>query len=257
MHADDRRKAVDGLNRLIRQCEKCRLSLTRTHALCGEGDLYARLLLVAQAPGDTEDTKGRMFIGPSGKMLDELLGEAGVRRDEIYITNLIKCRLPGNRRPKQDEIDACARFLDREIALIAPEVIVPLGYYAARYVLKKYNAPMPEQKAEFHHVFGRLVRAGNQKIFPLPHPASLLYNKSFRPMMLKNYGKLRVLSHECEWFAVCPMKRFHEQGRLDKDWVELYCKGDWDACVRYHKEKRGEYHPDWMLPDGTLEETLK
>ena len=169
------------------------MHLTRTNVLCGEGNLHARLMLVAQAPGDHEDREGRMFIGPSGKVLDELLSETEVSRDEIYMTNLIKCRLPGYRKPKQDEIEACSRFLEEEIALIVPEVIVPLGYYAIRYIFEKYHLSLPKAKAEIPDLFGRLFRAQNQNVFPLPHPAAVLYNRSFKPTTTEKYKKLKML----------------------------------------------------------------
>ena len=109
---------IKRLNEEIRACNKCRLSETRINALPGEGDLNARLMLIAQAPGENEDQEGIMFIGPSGKVLDELLQMSGVDRREIYMTNLVKCMLPKYRKPKQDEIDICSDYLDREIELI-------------------------------------------------------------------------------------------------------------------------------------------
>ncbi len=181
------------LNAVIKKCKRCRLYLTRTNVLCGEGNLHAPLMLIAQAPGDNEDREGRMFIGPSGKVFDELLDEAGIQRDEIYMTNLIKCQLPKNRRPKRDEIEACSSFLEKEIALIDPKVLVPLGYYSTRYVLKKYNIAIPESRAEFSGLYGKLFEAQHKRLYPLPHPASLLYNKSYKPVSLEKYGKLRVL----------------------------------------------------------------
>ena len=253
-----KKKDIDKVNSIINNCKKCRLHLTRTNALCGEGNLHARVMLIAQAPGDNEDREGKMFIGPSGKVLDELLIEAGVRRDHLYMTNLIKCRLPEYRNPKQDEIDACCSFLENEIKLVDPEVIVPLGYYATRYFFKRdsLSISMPTSRADFYNLYGRLFLYQNKKVYPLPHPASLLYNMSFRPMTLDKYKKLRVLLQPCKWFFVCPLKRFCDMGKLDQYWINFYCKGDWGSCIRYKMEERGEYHPDWMLPDGTFEETL-
>ena len=247
---------IDELNKRIKECNKCRLSETRTNAVCGEGNLNARIMLIAQAPGKEEDREGRMFIGPSGKVLDELLNEAGVERQEIYMTNLIKCMLPKYRKPKEDEIKACSYYLDEEIKLINPKVLVPLGYYATRYIFQKYGISLPP-KAEFSSVFGKLFLAGDKKILPLPHPASLLYNPGFKQELIKIYRKLQVLLKDCKWYSVCPMKRFYEEGKLDRKWIELYCKGDWESCVRYQMEERGEEHPDWMLPDGTLDERLQ
>ena len=95
---------IDELNKQIKECKRCRLSQTRINAICGEGNLNAKIMLIAQAPGEKEDRVGRMFVGPSGKVLEELLNKAGIKRDEIYMTNLIKCILPKYRKPKQDEI---------------------------------------------------------------------------------------------------------------------------------------------------------
>ena len=243
---------IKDLNKEIKSCTKCSLAETRTNALCGEGNLHTRIMLVAQAPGEKEDIQGRMFIGPSGKMLDELLHETGVKRKELYMTNLIKCRLPRNRRPKQTEIEACSPFLEKEISLLSPEIMVPLGYYATRHLLSIYDIPVPGAKEEFSGLYGRLLMGGNQKLYPLPHPASLLYNRSFKLQTTEKYRKLKVFSHECKWFPLCPIRNFVDQGKLSVEWIELYCKGDWGNCVRYNLEENGEYHSDRMLPDGTF-----
>ncbi len=247
---------VDKLNRMIEECKRCRLSETRTNAICGEGNLNAKIMLIAQAPGKEEDREGRMFIGPSGKVLDELLSEAGIRREEIYMTNLLKCMLPKNRRPKQDEIEACSYYLEEEIKLINPEILVPLGYYASRYILQRYGIPLLSRD-KFPSVLGKLFLAEGRKILPLAHPASVLYNPELKRDVVKSYRKLQVLLKSCKWYPLCPMRRFYESGKLDRRWIELYCKGDWESCVRYQMEEEGKPHPDWMLPDGTIDERLK
>ncbi len=254
---DRKKTAITQLHNRIRHCHRCRLSLTRHRALCGEGDLTARLMLVALSPGENEDRENKMFIGPSGKILDELMLSAGIARDSIYMTNLIKCMLPKNRRPKQDEIEACSCFLDEEIAVVSPQVIVPLGYYATRYILTTYAAGPPPARADYQALYGRLFFAHSQKLFPLPHPASLIYNPSYKPETMKKYHKLNVLSHDCKWYPMCPMKRYVERGLLERKWIELYCKGNWEDCVRYKKEEDGIYHPDWMLPDGSIDNDLR
>jgi len=170
---------IDELNKKINKCRKCRLSETRTNALCGEGKIDSKLMLIAQAPGEKEDKEGRMFIGPSGKVLDELLKMAFINREEIYMTNLIKCMLPKYRKPKEDEIENCSRYLSKEIELINPKVLVPLGYHSTKYIFKRYTGPLPSKK-EFHTVYGKLFLAGDKKVLPLSHPAALLYNPSFK-----------------------------------------------------------------------------
>jgi len=248
--------ALDALRAQLLNCQQCRLSLTRTHVLAGEGNANSRLLLIALAPGKKEDQEGRMFIGPSGPILDELLQAAGLTRDDIYMTNLVKCRLPKNRRPKQDEITACRPFLDQEIAIITPAVLVPLGYYATLAILQTYQVPHPTARADFRSLPGKLILTAHQKIYVLPHPSALLYNLGFKPATLKIFEKLAVLSHACKWYPLCPMRRLYEQGKLDPFWVEYYCQGDWESCIRYQMEERGEYHTDTMLPDGSYLEIL-
>jgi DNA polymerase len=246
---------IEDLNEEIRKCKKCRLSETRINALWGEGNLNAKLMLIAQAPGENEDREGKMFIGPSGKVLDELLREVNITRKEIYMTNLIKCMLPKYRRPKQDEVETCCKYLDKEIELINPKVIAPLGYYATKYIFEKYALCLPS-KPEFHKVHGKVFLAEGRKILPLKHPAAILYNGSIKEEMIKNYRKMKTLLKDCKWYPVCPMKRFYEEGKLSKEWVELYCKGDWESCIRYQMEEGGEPYPDWMLPDGSIDERL-
>jgi len=252
-----KQNTLGSLNHRIRSCERCRLSVTRKHALAGEGNLNAYIMFIALSPGEKEDSANKMFIGPSGHILDKLFYEAGIERGSIYMTNLLKCILPKNRKPKMDEIESCSQFLDEEILIIHPEIIVPLGYYATRTILTKYHASLPAAREDFKEVYGKLIFSDEQKILPLPHPSSLLYNRSFEFELIKKYKKLQVLLHECKWFVMCPMKRFYEAGRLEKKWVELYCRGDWGNCIRYKMEEQGHYHPDWMLPDGSLDENLR
>lgn len=236
----------------IKACDRCKLGVT---ALCGEGDLNARIMLIAQSPGRLENLQQRMFVGPSGKVLDRLLEKAGVDRGEIYMTNLVKCHLPHNRRPKQREIEACSDWLEEEIALIRPEILVPLGYFATKYLFEKNGLKIPE-KRDFHLVYGKLIWTGKAKIYPLPHPAYLLYNPQLEEEVARHYRKLSVFKRECKWRRVCPMTRYYEEGRLDRRWIELFCKGDWESCKRYQLEERGIWHPDNMLPDGSIDESL-
>lgn len=248
-------KKLAKLNEEIRTCKRCRLYETRRNSLPGEGNPSARLMLIAQAPGESENKEGKMFIGPSGGVLDKLLKKAGVNRREIYMTNLVKCMLPKYRRPKRDEIEICSNYLDEEIELINPEVLIPLGYYATKHIFEKYALSLPS-KQEFSKVFGQVFLAGTRKVLPLPHPAAVLYNPAFEKEMIKYYHKMSTLLMDCKWYPVCPMKRFYEEGNLKEEWIKLYCKGDWERCVRYQMEERVESHPDWMLPDGSIDERL-
>ena len=107
-----------------------------------------------------------MFIGPSGKVLDELLQISGVDRKELFMTNLVKCMLPKHRKPKQDEIDICSGYLDREIELTDPKILVPLGHYSTTYIFKKYNLLIPS-KQDFYGFYGYLFLSASRKILPL------------------------------------------------------------------------------------------
>ncbi len=241
----------------IINCNKCSLSKTRKNALPGEGNPKARVMLVAQAPGEKEDEEGRMFVGPTGKALNKLFNELYIEKNNLYLTNLVKCMLPNYRKPRQEEIDACSEYLNQEIDLIEPEIISPLGYYAVRYILDKYGYSTSEKKEDLENLYGELLLTQKEKIYPLIHPTALVFDNTDKEKIKRDYSKLKVLLSECKWYPVCPMKNSYEKGILDRKWVELYCKGDWKSCIRYKMEENGEYHPDWMLPDGSIDTKLK
>jgi len=189
----ERKESLEVLNYQVRSCEGCGLSVTRKHALPGEGNINAGIMIVALSPGAKENVANRMFVGPSGKVLDRLFSAAGIGREEIFMTNLLKCMLPGNRRPKQSEIEMCGQFLDDEISIIQPEVIVPLGHYASRAVLNRYQTRLsgPGQGGD-RIIFGKVLVMGGQKIYPVSHPASLLYNPSYESETLETYKRLKT-----------------------------------------------------------------
>ncbi|HEX5694873.1 MAG TPA: uracil-DNA glycosylase [Acidimicrobiia bacterium] len=116
-------------------CTQCGLAETRTQVVFGVGDPEARLMFVGEAPGKNEDLQGEPFVGAAGKLLDSLLEEIDLRRPEVYIANVLKCRPPGNRDPRPDEIDACKGYLREQIRLVAPEVVMTLGNFATKLLL--------------------------------------------------------------------------------------------------------------------------
>ena len=176
----------------LQNCKLCDLYKTRLNALAGEGNRNADIMLIAQAPGELEDKENKMFIGPSGKMLDKLFQNAQISRDEIYMTNLIKCNLPQNRRPKQKEIKVCSKYLDEEINEINPKILVPLGYYATKYLFEKYSLN-EFTKNEFPKLIGNIFSTENRKIYPLSHPASLLYHSEYIDKSIENLKILESL----------------------------------------------------------------
>lgn len=177
-------ESLEVLNYQIRSCERCSLFHTRKHALPGEGNIDARIMIVALSPGAKENLNKRMFVGPSGQVLEKLFYASGISREMIFMTNLVKCMLPGNRKPKMNEIELCGKFLDDEISILQPEVIVPLGHYATRAVLDKFHS-------DSQVVFGRLLSIDGQRVYPLSHPASLLYNPSYEPDTIEKYKNLK------------------------------------------------------------------
>jgi len=152
-------------------CRDCELANYRTKAVPGEGAEDADLLFIGEAPGWHEDQQGRPFIGPAGQFLDQLLASIGLRREEVYIANVIKCRPPQNRDPLPVEIQSCSKWLDRQIEIIQPQMIVTLG----RYSLARY---FPNQSISKIH--GKPRKSGGVIYYPMYHPAAALHQGSLR-----------------------------------------------------------------------------
>ena len=162
----------------VRACTRCPLSQRRTHAVPGEGNLRSDVLLVGEGPGAREDATGRPFVGPAGQLLDELLGSIGWGRADVFITNIVKCRPPGNRDPEPDEAAACAGYLERQERALDPAVVVTLG----RHSLRRY---LPGARIGEAH--GRLRRSfSGQHVFPMYHPAAALHQASLRDTLFRD-----------------------------------------------------------------------
>jgi DNA polymerase len=188
----EKQESLEVLNYHIRACSRCRLAATRKHALPGEGKIDAQIMFIALSPGYKEDLQNRMFVGPSGQVFNKLLQAAKIDKNSVFMTNLVKCILPKNRKPTMDEIESCSYFLNEEISIIHPEVIVPLGYYATRSVLNKYGVNLMDPEMSFGKINGQLLSLDNNKIFPLSHPSALLYNPSMEPDIIMKYKKLKT-----------------------------------------------------------------
>lgn len=161
-------EALADLEAQARACTLCALSRSRINAVPGAGDPRARVMIVGEAPGKNEDQQGVPFVGTAGQLLNRLLGAIEIPRSEVYITNIIKCRPPGNRDPLPVEVAACSPFLDRQVALIRPAVILLLGRHAVQRLL-----PGSDGISRIH---GTLVERGDRAYVPLYHPAAALYN---------------------------------------------------------------------------------
>lgn len=172
------------LYEVIRDCRLCRLWETRTRAVPGEGPLDAEVMFIGEAPGVNEDRQGRPFVGAAGQFLDGLLGEAGLRREEVYICNVLKCRPPGNRDPLPGEIAACAEYLDLQIDLVDPLVIVTLG----RFSMARW---FPQQSISRIH--GQPREVDGRLIVPMFHPAAALRQANLKEVMVEDFRMLGAL----------------------------------------------------------------
>jgi DNA polymerase len=175
---------LSDLAQLIQRCPDCRLCETRTQAVPGEGPEDARIMFIGEAPGFNEDKQGRPFVGAAGKFLDQLLGVAGLSRQTVYITNVVKCRPPNNRDPMPDEIEACRKWLDRQIELIQPEVIVTLGRFSM-------NRFIPGASISRIHGDPRVV--DGITVVPMFHPAAALHQERYRSLIVEDFKKLPAI----------------------------------------------------------------
>lgn len=173
----------------VRVCPKCELSRTRTKAVPGEGAPRARVMFIGEGPGWHEDRQGRPFVGNAGKFLNELLGLAELEREEVFITNVVKCRPPGNRDPMPDEIAACAPYLEGQIDAIDPDVIVTLG----RFSMARW---FPGERISRIH--GQPKREGRRLIVPMYHPAAALHQAALRGAIEEDFRKLKKIRAEAE-----------------------------------------------------------
>jgi uracil-DNA glycosylase len=165
----------------VRACKMCPLSLTRTNAVPGEGPPYASVVLIGEGPGRNEDLQGRPFVGAAGKQLEALLSNAGLSRDDVYITNVVKCRPPENRRPTGAEADACRGYLERQLRLVRPKLVVLLGDSA----LKRF---LPDESLLSAH--GRVFERGGLAFFPTYHPAAMIYNRALEGVIREDFRAL-------------------------------------------------------------------
>lgn len=172
---------ADELYGRIRSCQGCPLARTRTMAVPGEGPLNADVLLIGEAPGANEDKQGRPFVGQAGQFLSELLGAAGLGREDVYICNVLKCRPPSNRDPLPDEIAQCREYLDEQIEIVNPLVIVTLG----RFSMGRY---FPQQSISRIH--GSVKVIDGRYYVPMFHPAAALHQQSLRETILQDFRQL-------------------------------------------------------------------
>ncbi len=183
---------MEKINKEVRACAKCRLSKSRIKTVPGEGPADADILFIGEGPGRNEDQQGKPFVGKAGNILDELLESINLERNSVYITNVVKCRPPGNRNPKEDEIKICtSNYLERQIQLIKPKLICPMGNFATSYILEKYGFKT-DRIGKIHgkeYDLNNLVL--NAKIVPLYHPAAATYNPNMKSVLMEDFKKIK------------------------------------------------------------------
>ena len=179
------------LREQILKCRKCNLWQSRTNPVPGEGDLNSVIMFIGEAPGRQEDIEGRPFVGPAGKLLTNLLESIGLRRDRVYITNVVKCRPPGNRDPRPIEISSCSPYLNAEIRIIRPKLIVTLGRHSSSYILN--SAGMSVSGISRIRGSLRKIRLFDLDVLVLPtyHPAAALYNPRLKNVLQEDFKKIR------------------------------------------------------------------
>lgn len=181
---------LDELRVQVESCRRCPLCDGRTQTVFGAGNPHARVMFIGEAPGKNEDLQGEPFVGAAGHYLNELLGCAGLRREDVFIANVLKCRPPGNRDPRPEEIQTCTPYLREQTRTIDPEVLVTLGKFSTQFVLKT--------QVGITRLHGRVQRAGKFLVFPIFHPAAALYDGAKREALENDFVTLGQLLHQLD-----------------------------------------------------------
>ena len=168
----------------VQTCTKCDLHYSRKHGVAGDGPADAEIMFIGEGPGFHENEQGKPFVGAAGQFLDELLEHIGLDRKDVFIGNVVKCRPPGNRDPKPEELAACDPYLERQIQAINPKVIVTLG----RYSMGKFI-----HNAKISEIHGQAMRVKGRLIMPMYHPAAALHQPSLRPIVEADFELLPEL----------------------------------------------------------------
>jgi DNA polymerase len=172
---------LEEISLLVKGCTDCQLAKGRTNAVPGEGDSQAELMFIGEGPGYHEDRFGRPFVGPAGQLLDNLLKSIGMQREDVFIANMVKCRPPKNRDPFPAEMAACTKYLDRQIELITPKLIVTLG----RFSLSRF---FPGESIT--RVRGKLREKDGRHVFPIMHPAAALHRQELRSAIVSDFMEI-------------------------------------------------------------------
>ena len=185
-------KAEEILNEIAHQtsvCTRCKLHYSRRNAVPGAGRPDSEIMFIGEGPGFHENQQGLPFVGAAGQFLDELLAEANLKREDVFITNVVKCRPPGNRDPQPEELEACKPYLDRQIAAINPDVIVTLGRFSMGHFIRN---------GKISSIHGHSFWSNGRMILPMYHPAAALHQPSLRSVVVEDFKKLPGLLKEAK-----------------------------------------------------------
>lgn len=192
-----RKKEMNKITIQIKNCKNCELFNGRKNAVVGEGNLESSVVFIGEAPGKKEDELGKPFVGSAGNLLDQMLNSVGLNRNEIFITNIVKCRPPGNRRPKSNEIKACSDHLQKQLNALKPKILVPLGNSATKHLMKLFGLKW-ERIGQIHgDCFKAEASWGSVILYPLYHPAGVLYNRNLEEELIMDFKKLKKLFDDC------------------------------------------------------------
>ena len=189
----------------VAKCTRCLLHQGRTRAVPGEGPEAADIMFIGEAPGFHEDQQGRPFVGAAGRFLEELLASIELKRTDVYIANVIKCRPPGNRDPLPEEMEACKPFLDRQIELVQPKIVVTLG---------RFSMARAFPKARISHIHGQPRKIGGIVYYPMYHPAAALHQPSLRRTVEDDMSRIPELIQQAAQMAESPPPAAAQQLKL-------------------------------------------
>ena len=237
---------LDSIAENVKVCQKCELCKTRTKAVPGKGNFDADVIFVGEAPGRNEDIHGEPFVGAAGKRLDMILEDTGIKREDVYITNIVKCRPPKNRVPSKQEEEACDEFIKQEIEIINPKIICVMGNTA-------YGTLLGGKEITKNH--GKIVEKDRRKFFVTFHPAATIYNQKLVDELKNDFMKL------AEFLGMKDELKQYEERRCD------YCMGKTKHEIVVvpkviTRKRRWLYkctecnHERWLVPYRTVAESL-
>jgi len=197
----------------VSTCLKCALYHSRKLSVPGEGPAHSEIMFIGEGPGFHENEQGRPFVGAAGNFLNELLAEAGLKRSDVWIGNVVKCRPPGNRDPLPEELSACNEYLERQITAINPKIIITLG----RFSMGKY---MPGAKISSVH--GQMRRVGGRFVIAMFHPAAALHQAALKPAILKDFAQLPKLLEQARAALKQPVPKPVDETKPDPKQLSMF-----------------------------------